>query len=387
MAYGDIISDNIPGVLVTPGPDFATDINELLADILACIQSKVTPAGFSMTSDLTFRSADGTTYYAPTNLHRASFYSQGSLLSAATYPTAVYVKSGELYYNDSAGNQVQVTSAGFVNAAPGNITGTNYGTGGKEVNWDDANLTYRMRSGTATDDYADVSMDDLLLNDGSGNFARVTAGAMAADLTFTLPVSAPGTDNAVITCSTAGVLAASVNPTLDGLTSTALITAQAGVTASANQDFTVSGTGRYNHGDIAFMYGPKEITQLSGAGSVAFTFDTANGAYALLSNAATVAGLQLVGLPVGARIRTITIHWYSGGAGTPTFRLYRCTNTTSTLVGAGWGTAVAGAAVLTADVSAALNETILSTANYIVYMDAAAANDRITAVGVTIDQP
>lgn len=386
MAYGDDITDPTPTVSVTAGPAYAQQINTLLASLLAVVESKVTPGGFAMSSDLTFRSADGSAWYGPTNQKYSRFADQSALLPAATYPGALYTYLGELYYNDSAGNQVKVTNGGLVSAAAGNITGAGYGAGGKEVNWDDANLTYRMRSGTATDSFADVSLDDLLLNDGSGNFVRVTAQAMGADYTLTLPAAVPASNNTMVQMSTGGTLSASATPTIDGLTSVGLITAQVGVTASANQDMTVSGTGRYNHGDIDFNYSPLPAIGISGAAPLA-VFNYPGGIYLQLPAANTICAVPLSRLPAGMRLRTVTVHWRSGAAGTPVFRMYRGTASGTVQIGADWGTVAAGAGVDTADVSAALNHTILSTANYHLYIDAGAVNDIIAVVQVTMDQP
>ena len=54
--------------------------------------------------------------WAPTNMKYSGYSSQATALSSTSFPSSVYVASGELYYNDAAGNQVQLTSAGAVSS-------------------------------------------------------------------------------------------------------------------------------------------------------------------------------------------------------------------------------------------------------------------------------
>jgi hypothetical protein len=159
-----------------------------------------------ISSDLSFKS--GVTYSAATNLERCTFENKASVISAATFPTSLYMVSGELYFNDNSGNQVQVTNEGAVNvSSAGGITGTGYGSSDVEVNWDSGATAYRFRSGPATDDFASVYVNDVLLGDGSGNAITLAAPSISGDYTVTLPAAAPASTS-VVEMDSSGVLTA-----------------------------------------------------------------------------------------------------------------------------------------------------------------------------------
>jgi hypothetical protein len=260
MSYGSTHSATLPTVSSTVGPTYATLINAALTEIRTTLNSKVTPAGIDMNADLSLLS--GGTRYGITNAHRVSLYQQPSLLSAATYPAALYVSStGDLYFNDASSRQVRITSGGALTGTPGSITGTGYGSSGVEVNWDSGAGDYHFYSGSGT--YADVNCTAVQLSDGSSNLLRIAAPAMAVNYTMTLPAAVPASTS-IMQMSSAGVVSASPSGniattgtaatgalTVTGTASVSgLITATAGLTAASNQHVTVSGNGRFKHGSI-----------------------------------------------------------------------------------------------------------------------------------------
>lgn len=262
MAYGEPHNLVLPAIGTDTGVVGATKVNTALAALAATLDLMVTPAGIDINADLSFRS--GGDYFGAKELQRVGFKSGAAL---EEYPTSLAVDgNGELYYVDLAGNVVYLSSDGSVPGAVGNITGTGYGVSGKEVNWDNTNADYRMRSGTGANDYADVLVGDLLLNDGSDHFARLSAGVMTADATYTLPTAVPASTSlmqmdssgAMSASPTAGVVCGTV-------TASGLVTASAGVTASVNQSFTVSGTGKYKHGDRYLNIPPETGRNLGAA--------------------------------------------------------------------------------------------------------------------------
>ncbi len=355
MPYGSSLGVTAPTVSVTPGPDYATQVNAYLAALRAVVEAKVTPGGFNMSTDFSFLS--GGTYRSATDLFSTRYTVQAAAISAATYPAAVYFAgvSGDLYVNDSAGNQIRITNSGIVNvSASGGITGSGYGTGGVEINWSSGNIAYRMFSGSGT--YADVVCDDVILNDGSGNFITIQAPAMASDYSITLPDAIPGSNNTLMTMSNTspGVVTNTGTPTVTTLattgaatlnslavtaaatvgttlgvtgtstvaavTASGLITANAGVTAGANQHVTVSGTGKFKYGTVtivlpatSFQPGNEATTYLLSSGTnYRWTHSTG----------AIVPVYAPVVLPEGARITSIeSRHEASGVAGTRTLDL------------------------------------------------------------------
>lgn len=116
-----IVSPNmtitVPVVLTDPGPDWATRIyNALFSTIDAHDHStgkgvQIAPPGLNINADLPF----GTTNNA-TLLRSARFVNQGSPLALGPDVGCVYESGGELWYNDSSGRQVKLTSVGAVNS-------------------------------------------------------------------------------------------------------------------------------------------------------------------------------------------------------------------------------------------------------------------------------
>jgi hypothetical protein len=263
VPYGSALGVTAPTVSVTAGPTYATQVNAFLAALQTVVEAKVTPSGMDMNADLSMLSSG--TYSRLKDALGVSF-NNGSLLSATTYPTTLYFSGGELYANDASSNQVKITNGGAVNvSASGGITGSGYGSSSVEVNWDSGNVAYRMRSGSGANSFADVVCDDVLLNDGSGNYLTIAAPAMAADYTATLPNAVPASNNTLLTMATTGAITNTGTPTLTSITTTGagsigttlgvtgLITATAGLTAAANQHVTVSGTGRFKHGAMELV--------------------------------------------------------------------------------------------------------------------------------------
>lgn len=329
MAYGSAHTSTIPTVSSTVGPTYATQINAAIAELRTTVDAKVTPAGMSMTADLSFLVSG--TYSGVKDLFRANFENKGAAISAATYPNALYVVSGDLYYNDASGRQVRVTNAGALNiAATGGITGSGYGSGGVEVNWAVADTAYKLKSGAST--YAHAWLRNVYLNDGDTNFLRLIAPALASDYSITFPAAAPGSTLPVLmdssgVLSTSGTLANLVSITTSGAASigttlgvTGLITATAGLTAAANQHVTVSGTGRFKHGTF---------TEYVHASSGTWDGDqwTLNVGYVNM-NASGIGGSIWIPitLPVGKRITGVTADIKGDAVNRLTAKVYSITN-------------------------------------------------------------
>jgi len=108
----------IPEVGVTVGPDWANEINTAFSGVDAHDHTtgkgvQIPTAGISINANLTFNSN------AATSLSFVGFTDQGS--DPATL-RSIYTKSGELYYQDSASNVIQITSGGAINVATGQVT-------------------------------------------------------------------------------------------------------------------------------------------------------------------------------------------------------------------------------------------------------------------------
>ena len=167
MSYGNSLGLTLPTVSVTAGPTYAELINEALETIIDVLEAKVTPAGMTMSSDLSMKPSS--TNFALIDVERVALQNKSATISQVTYPNSLFVAGGELYFNDGNGLQTRITVGGEVDASSlGGITGAGYGSTGVEVNWAVADLAYKMRSGS--DSYADVWVDDVRFNDFATGF-------------------------------------------------------------------------------------------------------------------------------------------------------------------------------------------------------------------------
>lgn len=116
MAITPFMQLDLPTVSTTLGPEWAS----LLIAAQNLIDShdhstdhgaKVTPAGLTINSDLSFEQ------FQATNLKAVQLYAQASTL-AASFIGVVYRYNNDLYYNNSAGTPIQITSGSAV-VSPG----------------------------------------------------------------------------------------------------------------------------------------------------------------------------------------------------------------------------------------------------------------------------
>ena len=257
--YGTPLSLQLPVIGGTEAAA-AVSINTALSAVIARLESKVGAADLDLNADVSLKS--GTVYSGLTNAQRVAFRGQTVALDAPTNPSTIYVLNGDLHYIDGSGNLVQVTADGAVNVSTtGGITGAGYGTGGVEVNWDSVNSRYQMRSGSGTNDFAEVALSDVLLADGSSNFIRLQSPALASDYTMTLPNAAPASTS-LLQMTSAGLVQNTRAPSVDsigavtgtflGLTTLSLDTGP--VTVVVDNDITLSGDGRVRFsGDTLYI--------------------------------------------------------------------------------------------------------------------------------------
>lgn len=122
---GEISSPNmlmpVPGVIITDGPQWATDINSCLGiidqhDHATGQGVPVTPAGLNINSDLTFVNNNAT------NLRSLRLTPQSAPLALASDVGCLYESGVDLYYNDGSGTHVRLTQSGAVAGTPGSIS-------------------------------------------------------------------------------------------------------------------------------------------------------------------------------------------------------------------------------------------------------------------------
>jgi hypothetical protein len=122
MAVTPYMSMDLPVVSATLGPAWASKINAALQLNDAHDHSTgkgvpVRPAGLYMDADLDFRGTN------PKNMRSVRFQLLSSLIGGVDDVCCLYFKGADLYVNDSAGNQIQITSGGGIIGTPGSISG------------------------------------------------------------------------------------------------------------------------------------------------------------------------------------------------------------------------------------------------------------------------
>lgn len=433
--------------LPSNGDPFATAAPQVVEAIEALeveLERKVVPADMSMSADLSFLVA--ATNYRVTDLLASSYVLNSSALSAATCPRSVYFTGtdGDAYVNDGAGRQIQLTANGVVNnAASGNITSTGspaYGASSVELRWDGADLEYEMRAGAGADAYADVRLDDVLFNDGSGNFIRLGSPALSSDYTITLPAAVPASTS-VVQMSSGGVISASPSgpisttgtvatgdltvtgvaavsgaimaSTLDTsglITGLGMVIGASGFTCSTNgsiannltvggdivcesltletnEHVTISGTGRYKHGDQTMVipapaFQPGTITD----GATVYIL-TSSLDYSWKVQGGNGTLYAPIILPTGARLKSVVLSYLGGGnAGTRELIVASVATTTGTITTIDSVTGTSSTVTNHNLTTASLATTLVSTSQYI--LDASLIqDDRLRSALVTYDYP
>lgn len=195
----------LPTVSVTPGPEYATENNAAFTTIDSHNHTsgqgvQVPTLGININANLSF-----STYYA-TNVGSMRCVNQGSPLGTASDKNCVYFSGGNLYANDSSGNQIQITAGGSVNTAAGNINGMGATTA--SVTYTVGNTTFTFWSNNnvpAALDIGAVVIRETGATSPNGITLQSPAG-LAASYSLTLPTAVAGTNNAIVMSSNAGVL-------------------------------------------------------------------------------------------------------------------------------------------------------------------------------------
>jgi hypothetical protein len=167
----------VPGV--DPGPDYANNLANSLNIIDQHNHSPgngvlIQPNGMNINIDLPFGNNNAT------GLRSARFVSQSAPLSLGADLGCLYVSGNELYYNDEAGNRVQITASGAVNATASGIA-----SGTASAAFSSGVLVVKSTSTSG----ANVLMKSLELTN-SGNLTNIltlAAPTLSGGITETLP--------------------------------------------------------------------------------------------------------------------------------------------------------------------------------------------------------
>ncbi len=194
----------VPNVGIAGAPNWASLLDTCLGiiDSHSHVQGSgvpITPSAININADLTFAA------YNATNLRTARFSAQSAALVLASDLGCLYNVSGDLYYNDGAGNQIRLTQSGSIVGTAGSITGLPSGTAG--VSYTGAGATYVFQS--ATNVAAILDARNLILRNSSASSFGLTLqppAGMAGNFAITLPALPAST--LPVSISSAGAMSA-----------------------------------------------------------------------------------------------------------------------------------------------------------------------------------
>jgi len=111
---------NLPEVLSTLGPEWASEINAAFETVDLHDHSsgkgvKIKPAGIDINANLSFAN------FKLTNLGAAQLTNLSATLTGVTNSNSVYVKDGDLYFTNNAGVVVQLTTGGSIVSTPASV--------------------------------------------------------------------------------------------------------------------------------------------------------------------------------------------------------------------------------------------------------------------------
>ncbi len=205
----------VPVPTVQVGPQWATDINTCLTQIDSHTHSsgsgqQITPAGISINQDLPFYNNNSTL------LRSVRFQAQPTVLSQPTDLRCLYSSSADLYFNDSAGNQIRITQNGGIAGTPGSITGL---LSPASVSYISGSQTFVFQSSTATPanlDAGAITLRNVLAN--SKGITLAPPAALAANYSIALPATLPSTGSKLVSLDSGGNLSTVSNYGVDNVT-------------------------------------------------------------------------------------------------------------------------------------------------------------------------
>lgn len=174
----------IPVVGTDPGPQYGTDINSCLTIIDGHNHTPgsgvpIPVAGLDINADLPIGNNNITA------VKSLRFQSQGSPLVGASDLGCLFESGDDLFYNDGAGNQIQITQNGAIAGTPGSISNL---VSPASASYVSLSATFVWQSNTLTP--ANMDAASYILRNLSASSKGLTLSppaAMAADYTITLP--------------------------------------------------------------------------------------------------------------------------------------------------------------------------------------------------------
>lgn len=227
----------LPGVGITIGPTWASDLNASLTILDGHNHSPgsgvpVTPSGLDISTDLTMKNNN------LIGIKSLRLQIQTSPLASGSDLTCLYSSGVDLYFNDANGNQIQITQGGGVAGSPGSIgsltspASATYVSGSQTFVWQSAAAT------PANMDGASFIFRNLVAS--SKGLTLAPPNAMAADYSLVLPSLPASTKIMSLTSSGTMAAAYSVDNSTIEIASNIIQVKDAGITTAKYADASVT---------------------------------------------------------------------------------------------------------------------------------------------------
>lgn len=291
----------------TIGPTYATMLNAALTlvdshDHTTGKGTKVTPAGINVNANFNFSS------FGQYNVNYAKLVNNTSTVSDTT---SVWCKNGDLYWKNSGGTDVQVTSGNSINVTAAGGIGGDYTTSTASVIYSDTTKTYTFKqSSTITGDIAAGSLY-IYENVTSGKYVKLkTTASLAANYNITFPSALPASKLPLQMDTSGNLTAALAQGVTDGSTAASGIIGENSTSfrlfASATSLTTATTANILNAGSVTIPAGDWDLSGCLGfipAGTTNVT--TVFGAISLTS--ATLPGNATIAVPSsGGEVECVT---------------------------------------------------------------------------------
>jgi hypothetical protein len=252
---------DLPVVSSTIGPDWATKLNTALTSVdshdhTSSKGQKIPTAGLNINANLDFNAN------ALTNFLEATF--KNNTVDSSTTNSA-YVKNGDLYFKDSASNNVRVTSGGALDlSGTGGITG-DYTTTSATAFYTDSSLTYFFQ---------DSATNPSIMSYGTAEVGDGTVSLPSYTFTSDKDTGIYSGGTNILNFATAGTQAVTINASQEA-TFAAAATFQAGVT----HDTTLLQTGvaTFTAAPVFSSTTASQVLEVDGSKNLTSTASTGTG--------------------------------------------------------------------------------------------------------------
>lgn len=233
----------LPTVSVTEGPEWAEELNTAAEviddhDHTSGKGRPITAAALNINDDVSINN------HNLTNARSYNMEDQSSPIALATDVRSLYAVMGELYYNDSIGNQVQITAGGAINASSVGGIGGDYGTSTANVYYNSTSKTFFFDQNT--NQRAKLDIGDLTIREtiaAANGITLKSPSSLASSYTWTFPAALPASTLSLQVSNTGALTAdyihtAQIDPA--GLGSAAYTPSSVGTTALADDSVTAA---------------------------------------------------------------------------------------------------------------------------------------------------